>query len=98
MQEYIIFMYNDTSSNQSESGWETYIQRLSESGSFRGGSAIGSGQSFRKVGLAAPIAANINGFIRIIASDMDSAYALMKGNPTFEAGGTIEIRELPMSQ
>jgi hypothetical protein len=31
----------------------------------------------------------------VIAADLDQAKALVAGNPVFEAGGTVEIRELP---
>ena len=39
---------------------------------------------------------------RIIARDVECNYyqdarAFLKGNPVFEAGGTVEIRELPRS-
>ncbi len=95
MPEYIILMHNDTSSDEADSDWEAYIQKLSASGYFRGGSVFGAGQCFRKDGLAAPVSTALSGFIRVEAVDMDSARKLLKGNPTFEAGGTVEIRELP---
>lgn len=97
MREYILLMHSDTVSAESGSDWDTYIGRLHESGCFRGGSVIGAGQSFRKVGTAGPVAAHIHGFIRIEAVDLESARALLPGNPTFEAGGTVEIRELPIT-
>ena len=41
---------------------------------------------------------HINGFVRIEAKDMNEAEMLLTGNPVFEAGGTIEIRDLPFSE
>jgi hypothetical protein len=35
------------------------------------------------------------GFIKVQAESLDHARELLKGNPVFEAGGTVEIRELP---
>lgn len=41
--------------------------------------------------------AQVTGFIRVKADDLDQAKALLVGNPIFEGGGTVEIRELPRS-
>ena len=95
MPEYIALMHNDATSPERDADWDAYIQTLNEVGAFRGGSVIGAGQAFRKAGAAAPVMTHINGFIRIEARDMPSARALLNGNPTYEAGGTVEIRELP---
>lgn len=97
MREYILLMHSDTASAESGSDWDAYIGRLHEAGCFRGGSVIGAGQSFRKDGLPGPVAAHISGFIRIEAADLEAARALLPGNPAFEAGGTVEIRELPIT-
>ena len=35
------------------------------------------------------------GFVRVSAKDLDEACTLLAGNPVYEAGGTVEIRELP---
>jgi hypothetical protein len=37
------------------------------------------------------------GYIRVRADNLDEAKSLLAGNPVFEAGGTVEIRELPLS-
>jgi hypothetical protein len=49
----------------------------------------------RKSGAPAPLAAHLAGFIRVNADSLDRAKSLLVGNPVFEAGGTVEIRELP---
>lgn len=87
-------MHVDTVSDELDSDWEAYLSRLHASGRFRGGSSIGSGQAFRKMGIVGPVAAHISGFLRLEASDMDDACGFLEGNPTFEAGGTVEIREV----
>jgi len=38
---------------------------------------------------------HIGGFIRVMARDLAHARSLLPGNPVYEAGGTVEIRELP---
>jgi len=40
---------------------------------------------------------HLTGYIRITADSMEQAKSLLIGNPQFEAGGTVEIRELPRS-
>lgn len=94
MPDFIFLMHSDTHSEENYSDWELYIQKLNASGQFRGGSSIGSGQTFRSGSLPVPAAEHINGFIRIEAADLEDARTLLAGNPTFNAGGTVEIREL----
>ncbi len=97
MTEYLFLMHNDApkgGSGKSED-WEGYIARLKEDGCFRGGSAIGTGHCARKSGPVPAIAAYLIGFIRVEAPSLKQAEALLAGNPVYEAGGTVEIRELP---
>ncbi len=97
MAEYLFLMHDDAPQVGRElpENWEAYIVRLQESGCFRGGSAIGTGRCVRKLGPMPAIAAHLTGFIRIEAPSLKQAEALLSGNPVFEAGGTVEIRELP---
>jgi hypothetical protein len=39
----------------------------------------------------------LTGYIRVNANSLDQAKTLLTGNPHFEAGGTVEIRELPQT-
>ena len=91
--------------------WEDYFTLLQQSGSFAGGSEIGAGRCFRKevpqygemqLGSAklqtvSPQASSdhLTGFIRLRVESMAAAEAFLSGNPVYEAGGTVEIRELP---
>ncbi len=92
-----IFLMHALPVGQSEGDWEPYLEKLGKSGHMRGGSVIGDGKCFAKNGLAPPVTAHINGFIRIDAASLDEAASLLEGNPVFEAGGTIEIRALPQT-
>jgi hypothetical protein len=94
MAEYIFLMHDDSAAYD-ESAWAPYLDRLEQSGSFEGGSAIGDGTCTRKCGTAPSITAHLTGYIRVTAKSIDHAKALLAGNPHFEAGGTVEIRELP---
>jgi hypothetical protein len=37
----------------------------------------------------------VSGCLRVGAKSLDDAVALLQGNPVYEAGSTIEVRELP---
>ena len=48
------------------------------------------------VGAAAPdITKHLAGYIRVAAATIEEAKSFLAGNPHFDAGGTVEIRELP---
>lgn len=100
MKEYILFMYDDTANRQSAEDpglWEKYIAELHASGQFDGGSSIGAGTLFKQAHADQPSLPNINGYIRVRAVDLAAAKQFLHGNPTYEAGGTVEVRELSRS-
>ena len=93
MAEYILLMHDDALDD--ERSWEPYLRQLRESGCFQGGSAIGEGICLRKKGAVPPVTTQLVGYIRLNADSLDHAKSMLTGNPHFEAGGTVEIRELP---
>src|SRR4249919_616814 len=98
MTEYIFFMHDDVPSHGDRGQeWAAYFAKLRAAGAFQGGSAIGGGVCASKGGAPAAITTNLSGYIRIKAADLTDARELVNGNPVFEAGGTVEIRELPRS-
>ncbi|MBL8773086.1 MAG: hypothetical protein JNK30_17015 [Phenylobacterium sp.] len=90
-----IFLHHDDASGDGGLDWDPYLTRLREAGVFQGGSEIGDGECVKKSGAAPEPTAHISGFIRVTAKDFAAARSLLSGNPVFEAGGTVEIRELP---
>jgi hypothetical protein len=94
MAEYILFMHNDIAVGE-ENAWESYLQTRNESGVFEGGSEIGDGICVRKAGTPPAITKHLAGYIPVTVASIDHAKSLLAGNPHFEAGGTVEIRELP---
>lgn len=94
MADYIFLMHDDAAGGAGLD-WERYLSRLREAGVFQGGSAIGNGQCERKSGATPAPTAHITGFVRVTAENMAHAQRLLAGNPVYEAGGTVEIRELP---
>ncbi len=97
MKDFILLMHSDTKREVESADWEAYIATLTSSGCFQGGSTIGSGKCLRKAGPIGPLHEVLCGFIRITAKDLDEASIYVHGNPVFEAGGTVELRELPRS-
>ncbi|HVU51674.1 MAG TPA: hypothetical protein VHL80_13355 [Polyangia bacterium] len=97
MNDYILFMHDDVpaGSRRPSHEWPTYFAKLRQAGAFQGGSSIGGGTCVRKGSAAPAIAGHIGGYFRIRAVDLEAARALVAGNPVYEGGGTVEIRELP---
>ena len=93
MTDYIFLMHGDAKADGG--AWEPYLGKLKQGGFFEGGSAIGSGVCLRKSGPPAELSAHIVGFVKVKADSLHQAKSLVFGNPVFEAGGTVEIRELP---
>jgi hypothetical protein len=94
MNDYIFLMHDDASNIRS-GDWEPYLAKLQQAGQFDGGSAIGDGACCNKLRAAPDITAHLSGYIRTHAESLDDAKRLLEGNPVYEAGGTVEIRELP---
>ena len=93
MPEYILLMHDDAIGD--ETAWGPYLRQLKQSGVFEGGSAIGDGICVRKRGTPPAVTPHLTGYIRVTAGSLAQAKTLLDGNPHFEAGGTVEIRELP---
>jgi hypothetical protein len=98
MTDYILLMHNDAPASEGMDAWKTYIAGLQAAGRLLGGSAIGSGICVRKTDSAPSITRHLAGFMRVTADSLADARALVSGNPVFEAGGTVEIRELPRTE
>jgi len=95
MRDFIMLMHDDAPGPLPLDQWARYFTFLRSRDAFEGGSAIGQGGTFRKRGVPAAPASHIGGYIRIRAGTPSAARELLSGNPVFEAGGTVEIRELP---
>jgi hypothetical protein len=95
MTEYILFMHDDTTGPTSDAAWERYFEFLGSTGAFEGGSSIGGGTCARRDGAPRELTPRIAGFIRVRAQSLDDARRFLDGNPVYETGGTVEIRELP---
>jgi hypothetical protein len=86
-------MHNDTTVEEDVGAWVPYLSRLRRSGEFEGGSSIGEGATFRAVEEPKP-RTGVTGYFLVNTKDLASAQVYREGNPTFVAGGTVEIRRL----
>lgn len=94
MAEFLLLMHSDYDLSGQKEDWELYLAKLEAAGVLRGGSAIGAGLCVRREGHPAGLSKTIVGYIKIEAQNLLKAKSLLLGNPAFEAGGTVEIREL----
>lgn len=97
MNDYLFLMHNDAGDGPGDpdAQWTAYLAQLRQAGAFLGGSAIGDGVCLSKASAPPGITPQLSGYIRIQAENMTRARELVPGNPVYEAGGTVEIRELP---
>ncbi|WP_198120195.1 hypothetical protein [Massilia rhizosphaerae] len=98
MNEYILFMHDDVADAAiatDEQRWTQYMSALRASGQFDGGSAIGKGMVFRKDRAGQAATTTVSGYLRVRAENAEAAQRFLVGNPNYDAGGTVEIRELP---
>lgn len=98
MNEYIFLMHQDAPNTEAAEDpelWGKYIVELRSTGQFDGGSSMGRGERVRKNRASQPASDDVSGFIRVRALNLEDAKQFLAGNPVYEAGGTVEIRELP---
>jgi hypothetical protein len=96
--DYVLLMHNDSTDSvtaNDAAAWDNYFTLLQKSGFFDGGSSIGKGLSFRKTGRPGTSSEHLSGYIRLRAASLEQAQSFLSGNPVYEAGGTVEVRELP---
>ena len=94
MKDYMLLMHDDAT--KPEGDWGPYFRKLESSGRFEGGSSIDDqGICMTKSGKAKAITSHLVGYLVIQAPNITEAKKLVIGNPVYEAGGTVEIRELP---
>jgi hypothetical protein len=94
MADYIFLMH----AGDAVGDWGPYIEGLVARGAMRGGSAVGGGVCARKNGDTPAVTDHIVGYIKVEAENLEAAKALLNGNPVYEAGGVVEIRELPVAE
>lgn len=97
MNDYLLLMHNDAPADENGRAeqWPVYFARLRAANAFQGGSAIGDGICVSKSESVPPVTRHLAGYIRVQAESLSAARDLVIGNPVFEAGGTVEVRELP---
>lgn len=98
MNEYLLLMHDDATDPavaQDGGRWGHYLAGLRADAGFDGGSTMGAGRVHRQRATPAPVSAALTGFLRVRADSLQDAERFLAGNPVYEGGGTVEIRELP---
>lgn len=96
MRNFILLMHHDAVTESTPEMWSSSFSFLRGRNVFEGGSSIGAGEAFRKDATPAHVSEYLSGYIRVQAESLSEARELLAGNPVFECGGTVEIRELPV--
>jgi hypothetical protein len=94
MLDFIMLMHDDAVTKPTHEMWPAYLSSLNAKGATDGGSAIGEGEVFRKQQTPGEPSEHIGGYLRIRAESLAAARDLPAGNPVYECGGSVEIREL----
>ena len=87
MPEYVMLMRGSAASGD----WDAYIEKLVNSGRFRGGSSLGNGIAVAKGMVDSEC--EVTGYMRFSADSIEEVKQLITGNPLYEAGGLIELLE-----
>ena len=98
MNDYILLLHGDAMDRvAADDGvkWGEYFATLRKSGQFDGGSSIGAGERLKKREAITSASTELTGYIRFRAVSLEETRRFLIGNPVYEAGGTVEIRELP---
>lgn len=91
MPEFMMIM-KGTSGSDSKDSWDSYLNKLQNSGKFRGGSMLGNGQCMNKTDSSKTC--SVTGYMRFEADNIEQVKALISGNPTYENGNDIEVLEV----
>jgi hypothetical protein len=94
MRRFLLLMHDDTTVAENIEAWGPYLSRLRQSGQFDGGSSIAVGIGHRKHGRPSPSTDHLVGYLIVHADDEARARRFLNGNPVYEAGGTVEVRQL----
>lgn len=97
MPDFLLLMHRDSTDRETVEDWASYIDQLSAKGVLRGGSVIGDGLCVRREPPAPATTDHLVGYVKVEARDLDHAVELVRGNPVYEAGGTVEVRSLPQT-
>jgi hypothetical protein len=93
MKDFLLLMHSG--SNAESAAWGPYLAKLRAAECFQGGSSIGNGVCVVRTGDAPDVTHHLAGYVKVKAKDLAHARELLDGNPVYEAGGVVEIRELP---
>ena len=90
---YILLIHDNAKSVPTADEWDKFFSIATRSGTFKGGSAIGSRTI---IGNSAAVSTNhIGGFMRFDSDDKRKVLDLLEIHPVVLRGGTVELCEMP---
>ena len=96
MKEFLILNYNDVTDSRLANDperWSNYVAMLHSRNALVDGSALGDGIQCQIGQPDRSAISGLDGVLRIRAASLAAARDCLHGNPTWDAGGTVEIRE-----
>lgn len=94
--EYIVLIRNNATSPASSNEWDGFFDRAKSSGMFKGGSALGSAFVMGKE-VDEQASSMLGGFMRFDSESTTELKALLETHPVVQAGGSIEVVEMPVT-
>lgn len=94
--QYLLLIHGNTRSAPSSQEWATFLETAKNSGTFKGGSAVGEKQLIG-ASVASGLSEHIAGFMRFDSEDKQRVLDLLDDHPVVRHGGTIELCEMPRS-
>lgn len=94
--QYLVLIHGNADSVPGKEEWDHFIQEAHNSGMFQGGSALGKRYAMGKES-AFDSTQIIVGFMRFDSDDLMPLQDLLESHPVIRHGGTLELREMPLS-
>lgn len=94
--QYIVLIHKNTDSDPTPDEWDEFIAIATQTGMFKGGSAIGLRYVVGEKNII-DTTAHVDGFMRFDSDDLNLLLELLKKHPVVRHGGTVELCEMPKS-
>ncbi len=92
--QYIALIHKNGDSTPTAAEWDHFIKVATETGIFKGGSAIGARLGIGKKDVV-DTTEHVGGYMRFDTDNPHQLHELLKDHPVIRNGGTIELCEMP---
>lgn len=94
--QYVALIHRNTDTTPTSAEWEHFFAVATETGMFKGGSAIGTRHIVGRKTVP-DTTRDIGGFMRFDSEDLRQLHELLERHPVIRHGGAIELCEMPQS-